>query len=60
MIIMEIEGKVHSINGLTTAATLIAVEKKILNVGDLVKKQIAMQKCQTLKKYIFLLLIIID
>ena len=36
--ITEIEGKIPSINGLAITAVLTAVENKIPNVSDLVKK----------------------
>ena len=36
--ITEIEGKIASISGLATSAALTAVEHKILDVSNLVKK----------------------
>ena len=46
--VTEIEGKIPSISCLTTSSALTAVENKIPYVGNLVKKQIMMQKYQTL------------
>ena len=42
--ITEIEGKIPSISGLGISAALTAVENKISNVSNLVKKQIMTQK----------------
>ena len=42
--ITEIEGKITIVNGLATNAALTAVENKILNISNLVKKQIMVQK----------------
>ena len=54
-ITVKIEGKISSINGLATTAALNAVENKIPNIINLVKKkkkkkkkQIMMQKYETL------------
>ena len=44
------EGKIYSIAGLATAATVNDTENKTPNVNDLVKKQVVIQKCQTLRK----------
>ena len=44
------EGRIPSVTSLTTTAALTAVEIKLFNVSSLVKKQIMMQKYQTLKK----------
>ena len=56
----DIEDKIPSIANLTITATSTynAVKNKAPAVNKLVKKQIMMQKHQTLKKYILLLLII--
>ena len=43
------EGRIPSVTSLTTTAALTAVEIKLFNVSSLVKKQIMMQKYQTLK-----------
>ena len=45
--ITEIEGKIFTITGLATTAALNTVKNKIPNFGNLVKKQIMMQKYQT-------------
>ena len=45
--ITEIEGKIFTITGLATTAALNIVKNKIPNFGNLVKKQIMMQKYQT-------------
>lgn len=42
--ITEIEGKMPSITGLATTSYLNAFENKILDLSNLVKKQIIMQK----------------
>ena len=42
--ITEIEGKITIVSGLATNAALTAVENKILNISNLVKKQIMVQK----------------
>ena len=42
--ITEIEGKIPIVSGLATNAALTAVENKILNISNLVKKQIMVQK----------------
>ena len=49
-----------SISGLATTAALTAVENKIPNVSNLVKKQIMTQKYHTLKINILIQLIIIN
>ena len=46
--VTEIEGKIPIISCLTTSSALTAVKNKIPYVGNLVKKQIMMQKYQTL------------
>ena len=56
----EIEGKIPRITGVATTASLIAVKNEIFKVVIQSKKQNMMQKYQTLKKYILLLLIIIN
>ena len=53
---MRLKNKKPNITGLATTAALNAVENKIPNVSNLVM----MQKCQTLRKNILLLLIIIN
>ena len=58
--ITEIEGKIPSITGLATTAALNAVESKIPNVSNLVKKQIVLQKYQILSLNILPHLIIIS
>ena len=45
--ITQIKGKIPSITDLATTAAFNAVENKIPNVNNLVKKQIMMQKYQT-------------
>ena len=47
--IIEIECIMSSITGLATTSALNAVENKISNIRDLVKKQIMMEKLQTLQ-----------
>ena len=47
--ITEIDDKTPSITGLANVAALNAVENKIPNVSDLVKKEIKMQKYQKLR-----------
>ena len=42
--ITETEGKITIVSGLATNAALTAVENKILNISNLVKKQIMVQK----------------
>ena len=56
----DIEDKIPSIANLaiTATSTYNAVKNKTPAVNKLIKKQIMMQKHQTLKKYILLLLII--
>ena len=48
--ITETEVKTPSITVLATTATLNAVENKIPNISNLIKKQILMQKYQTLRQ----------
>ena len=48
--ITEIESKIPSITGLATNSALTAAEDEILNVSNLVKKQIMAQKLLKLKK----------
>ena len=48
--ITEIENKIPSITGLATNSALTAAEDEILNVSNLVKKQIMAQKLLKLKK----------
>ena len=49
--IKNIEDKIPNITGLATTAVFTVVENNIPNVSNLVKKQIMMQKYETLKKY---------
>ena len=56
----EIEGKILITNGLTATATLVAVEKKIPKVGDLLKKADCNAKILDFEKSIFLRLVIIN
>ena len=58
--ITETEGKIPSITGSATTAVLNALENKIPDCRNLVKKQITMQKYQTLNLNISLRLIIIN
>ena len=59
--IIEIEGKILSINGFAINAALTAVENEIPDITNLIKKkQIKMQKYQKLKMNILLLLITIN
>ena len=44
------EGKICSIAGLATTATVNDIENKTPNVNDLVKKQVMIQIYQTLRK----------
>ena len=53
----SLKGKIPSITGLATTTALTAVENKIANVNNVVKKQIMMQKCQTWNLNISLYLI---
>ena len=48
--ITEIEKKIPSITGLATNSALTAAEDEILNVSNLVKKQIMAQKLLKMKK----------
>ena len=48
--ITEIENKIPSITGLATNSALTAAEDEILNVSNLVKKQIMAQKLLKMKK----------
>ena len=56
----EVKILLPSISGLPTTSALTAVENKIHDVSNLVKKQIMTQKYQTLKINILLQLIIIN
>ena len=47
------EGAIPGVTSLDTTAALTAVEIKIFNVNNLVKKQIMMQKYQTLKRIFY-------
>ena len=58
--ITEIEGKISSISPLATTAILTAVENRIADVSNVVKKQIMMQKYQILNLSILLQLITIN
>ena len=59
--IIEIEGKILSINGFAINAALTAVENEIPDITNLIKKkQIKMQKYQKLKMNILLQLITIN
>ena len=59
--ISEIENKIPSINGLATNSALTAVEDKIPNNSNLVKKnQIMTQKLLKLKKKNLLIIIMIS
>ena len=60
--VTEIEKKIPSITGLVTTVALTAVENKMPNVSNLVKKnqQILTQKYQTLNLNILLCLITIN
>ena len=49
--ITEIEGKITIVSGLATNAALTAVENKILNISNLVKKQIMVQKLLKSKRH---------
>ena len=49
--IKNIEDKIPNITGLATTPAFTVVENNIPNVSNLVKKQIMMQKYETLKKY---------
>ena len=46
----KIDSKIPSFSGLATNYTLTAVENRIPDVSSLVKKQIMIQKYQTLKR----------
>ena len=59
-VITEIEGKLSSITGLATTSVLTAVESRIPDVNNLVKKQVMMLKYYTLNLNILLKLITID
>ena len=48
--IAKIDSKIPSFSGLATNYTLTAVENRIPDVSSLVKKQIMIQKYQTLKR----------
>ena len=58
--ITEIEPKISSISPLATTAILTAVENRIADVSNVVKKQIMMQKYQILNLSILLQLITIN
>ena len=58
--ITEIERKISSISPLATTAILTAVENRIADVSNVVKKQIMMQKYQILNLSILLQLITIN
>ena len=47
------EGKICSIAGLATTATVNDIENKTPNVNDLVKKQVMIQIYQTLRKFFY-------
>ena len=53
--ITETESEIPSATGLATAAAFNAVENKISNVSNLVKKQIMIQKYQALNLNILLI-----
>ena len=58
---MQIEGNIPSISGLATTAALTAIENKIPDISNqLKKKQIMTQKNQTLNLSILLQLITIN
>ena len=58
---MQIEGNIPSISGLATTAALTAIENKIPDISNqLKKKQIMTQKHQTLNLSILLQLITIN
>ena len=54
-----LEDKIPSITCLANTAALNAFENKIPNVSDLVKKKNMMQKYQTLRRNVLLLVIIV-
>ena len=54
------ESKIPSISGLATSSVLTTVENKVPYVSKLVKRQIRLQKCQTLKINMLLQLITIN
>ena len=54
------ESKIPSISGLATSSVLTTVENKVPHVSKLVKRQIRLQKCQTLKINMLLQLITIN
>ena len=58
--VTEIEGKISSISPLATTAILPAIENRIADVSNVVKKQIMMQKYQILNLSILLQLITIN
>ena len=48
--IAEVEGKIHSNSGLATNSALTAIENKIPDVTNLVKKQVMIPNYSTLLK----------
>ena len=56
--ITELEGKILSIGDLAANAALTAVENRIPNVSNLVKKQIMAQKLLMLKRKLLIMIII--
>ena len=56
--INETEGKIPIISGLATTSALTAVENKILNVSNLVKKQIIMQKLLKFKRNLLIMIML--
>ena len=56
--INETEGKVPIISGLATTSALTAVENKILNVSNLVKKQIITQKLLKFKRNLLIMIML--
>ena len=56
--ITELEGKILSISDLAANAALTAVENRIPNVSNLVKKQIMAQKLLMLKRKLLIMIII--
>ena len=58
--IIEIKDEIPSISDLATTAAFTAVEMKILNVSDVVKKTDYDEKISDIEKNILLLLIIIN
>ena len=56
--INETEGKIPIISGLATTSALTAVENKILNVSNLVKKQIITQKLLKFKRNLLIMIML--